>query len=110
MLRNDLGIGILLLLVGFNQVLSAPATVRLAATKTVHKVVKKGIQAELDGIVAVIPAGGPHNEMALRSSRHWRKVRHPAQCQALLCLALFPEHTRAVCLGQPLSLCMTHNA
>lgn len=38
-------------------------------------VATRGIQAELNGIVAVIPAGGPHNEMAMRSSRHWRKVR-----------------------------------
>lgn len=37
--------------------------------------VNRGIQAELDSIVAVIPAGGPHNEMAMRTSRHWRKVR-----------------------------------
>ena len=35
---------------------------------------KSAIQAELDGIVAVIPAGGLHNEMAIRASRHWRKV------------------------------------
>ena len=46
----------------------------LSATSAGARVAKKGIQAELDGIVAVIPAGGPHNEMAMRASRHWRKV------------------------------------
>lgn len=54
----------------------APTDLRLHKTTTGPSFLEaKGLQAELNGLVAVIPAGGPHNEMALRSSRHWRKVQ-----------------------------------
>lgn len=52
----------------------APTDVHLSGSAGPTAEKATGLQAELDGLVAVIPAGGPHNEMALRSSRHWRKV------------------------------------
>ena len=55
----------------------APANIHLSgSTAGTTGETATGLQAELNGLVAVIPAGGPHNEMALRSSRHWRKVPH----------------------------------
>lgn len=64
---------ILLLVLRCTHVLGAPRSRPLPTASASPKAAKKGIQAELDGIVAVIPAGGPHNEMAMRASRHWRK-------------------------------------
>ncbi len=58
-----------------SSIFCAPTSVHLPATSAGPMTAKKGILAEMDGIVAVIPAGGPHNEMAMRASRHWRKVR-----------------------------------
>ncbi len=75
MRRNLTSATILLLALHCTQVLSAPRTRHLPTASASPKAAKKGIQAELDGIVAVIPAGGPHNEMAMRASRHWRKVK-----------------------------------
>ena len=66
---------ILLLVLRCTHVLGAPRSRPLPTASASPKAAKKGIQAELDGIVAVIPAGGPHNEMAMRASRHWRKVK-----------------------------------
>ena len=66
---------VLFVILHCSQVLSAQSNRRLPTAKAGPKPARKGILAELDGIVAVIPAGGPHNEMAMRASRHWRKVR-----------------------------------